>query len=165
MIFTWFFIKRTSFAINSRNHYQSRHPDPCRILVGTLNPWNGHPRVLPWPILFGRVAKKSPVNHHYSWVCILRWVPKELQLLLQNVSTGLAYRRLRNSDSWRVFYGWRALRQPCRESRQPCFMVDGVFGQMVDGAMFKFKIWTFWPSIWYHIDFFHTNFSIRVYLA
>ena len=28
--------------------------------VITLNPWNGHPRVLPWPILFGRVAKKVP---------------------------------------------------------------------------------------------------------
>ena len=58
----------TSFAIKSRNHYQNRHPDPCRILVGTLNPWNGRPRVVPWPILFERVAKKCPVNHHYSWV-------------------------------------------------------------------------------------------------
>ena len=23
----------------------------------------------------------------------------------------------------------------------------------------------FWPSIWYHIEIFHTNFSMRVYLA
>ena len=51
LILTW-------FAINSRNHYQNRHPDPYRILVGTLNPWNGRPRVVPWPILFERVAKK-----------------------------------------------------------------------------------------------------------
>ena len=77
----------------------------------------------------------------------------------------IAQCRLRNSDGWRVFYGWRALRQPCRESRQPCFMVDGAFGQMVDGAMFNFKFWTFWPSVWYQIEIFHTNFSMRVYLA
>ena len=73
--------------------------------------------------------------------------------------------RLRNSDGWRVFYGWRALRQPCRESRQPCFMDDGAFGQIVEGAMFNFKFWTFWPSLWYHIEIFRANFSIRVYLA
>ena len=54
--------------MNSRNHYQNRHPDPYRILVGTLNPWNCRPGVVPWPILFQRVAKKCPVNHHYSWV-------------------------------------------------------------------------------------------------
>ena len=41
---------------------------PNRILVGTLNPWNGRPRVDPWPIWLERLAKKSPVNHHYSWV-------------------------------------------------------------------------------------------------
>ena len=27
-----------SFAVNSRNHYQYRHPDPYRIEVGTQNP-------------------------------------------------------------------------------------------------------------------------------
>ena len=30
--------KWTYFAINLRNHHQKRHPDPYRILVGTLNP-------------------------------------------------------------------------------------------------------------------------------
>ena len=73
--------------------------------------------------------------------------------------------RVSNSDGWQVFYGWRALRQPCRASRQPCFMVDGAFGQMVDGVMFNFKFWISWPSIWYDFEIFRTNFSICVYLA
>ena len=47
--------------------------------------------------------------------------------------------RVRNSDGWRMFYGWGALRQACRQSRQPYFVVDRAFGQMVDGAMFNFK--------------------------
>ena len=70
--------------------------------------------------------------------------------------------RLNFSDGWRVFYGWRALRQPCRESRQPCFMVDRAFGQMVDGAMLNLKVWISWPSVWYHLEIFRTNFSTSI---
>ena len=53
-----FFSECTEFAIISRNQYQNRHPDPYRNLVGTLNPWNGRPRVVPWPILLERVVSK-----------------------------------------------------------------------------------------------------------
>ena len=68
-----FWLKWTWFAIKSRNHYQNRHPDPYRILVGTLNPWNGRPRVVPWPILFERFVPKRPDNHHYFRVCREDW--------------------------------------------------------------------------------------------
>ena len=97
------------------------HPGPYRILVGGLNPWNGRPKVVPWPILFERVVPKRPVNHHYFWVC-------------------------RNSDGWSWFYGWSALDQPCRESDQPCFMVDRRFGGMVDrGPDYASPLW---DSVW-----------------
>ena len=33
------------------------------------------------------------------------------------------------------------------------------------GPMFNFKFLAFWPSVWYPIEIFHTNFSMRVYLA
>ena len=54
---------------NSRNHYQNLHPDPDRILVGTLNPWNGRPRVVPWPILLERVVSKPQNSRPYLLVC------------------------------------------------------------------------------------------------
>ena len=85
---------------------------PCRILVGTLNPWNGHPRVLPWPILFGRVAQKSPVNHHYSWVWLLqRLIPdfprhkkcgccRPKCILPKSLWESLAQRNLLQSQQW-----------------------------------------------------------------
>ena len=41
-----------------------------RVLVGTLYSWNGRPRVVPWPLLFEGVVQKSPINHHYFWVCM-----------------------------------------------------------------------------------------------
>ena len=67
-----FSLKWTWFAIKSRNHYRNRHPDPYRILVGTLNPWNGRPRVVPWPILFERVVSKPQNSRPYLLVCIKR---------------------------------------------------------------------------------------------
>ena len=59
----------TKFAINSRNHYQNQHPDPCIILVGTLNPWIGRPKVVPWAILFERVVSKHFNRRPYLLVC------------------------------------------------------------------------------------------------
>ena len=65
----WVLMKHCLFAINQRNHHQSRHPpDPCRIWVSTLNLRNGRPRLVPWAILFERVVLKRPVNHLYFWV-------------------------------------------------------------------------------------------------
>jgi hypothetical protein len=43
--------------------------------------------------------------------------------------------RLRNSDGRSWLYGWSALDQPCRASDQPCFMVDRLFGAMVDSGL------------------------------
>ena len=37
--------------------------------------------------------------------------------------------------------------------------------RMCSQKMFIFNFWTCWPAIWYHIEIFRTNFSIRVYLA
>ena len=95
----YFLLKWTWLGIKSRNHYQNRHPDPCRILAGTLNPWNRRPRVVPWPILFERVAKKCPVNHHsiQVWQMSFQWSGTDPSIV-----------------AWPLCYSWYAERKNSR---------------------------------------------------
>ena len=46
-----------------------RHPGPYKNLEATLNPRDGCPEVVPWPISFKRVIPTHQINYHFLWVC------------------------------------------------------------------------------------------------
>ena len=63
-----FFHQNGPNSLLTRNHYQNQHSGACRILVGTLDPWNGRSSAVPWPILFERVVSKLQNSRRYLLV-------------------------------------------------------------------------------------------------
>ena len=67
--FQWFLFKINIICHQLKELSIKPASGPYNILVGALNAWNDHPKVVPWPILFEKVVPKRQTNHHYFWVC------------------------------------------------------------------------------------------------